>query len=58
MLRALLERAGVPDPQLVIMLDHKQENLNEVMQEFSWSDIKTHAWRYTRDRGSADTAGL
>ena len=49
MLKALLEKSGTPYPKLILMLDHSQAHLNEVMQAFSWSGTKVHAWRYTRE---------
>jgi len=55
MLKALLEKAGKPYPQLIIFLDRSQSNLNAIMQAFSWSPTRVHAWRYTRKGDSADT---
>ncbi len=49
MLKALLEKADNPEPMLIIMADREQDNLNSVMKAFSWSQVKVHAWRYTRD---------
>ena len=49
MLKALLEKTGDSDPVLIVMVDQKQDNLNAVMKEFSWSGPKIHAWRYTRE---------
>jgi len=48
-LKTVLEKSGQPFPQLIVMADDKQANLNEVMAAFSWSGIKVHAWRYTRE---------
>lgn len=48
MLKALLGKAGGPQPVLIVMADQSRESLNEVMKEFSWSSTKIHAWRYTR----------
>jgi hypothetical protein len=49
MLKALLEKTADSDPALIVMVDQKQENLNAVMKEFSWTGTKVHAWRYTRE---------
>ena len=49
MLKALLEKTGDSDPALIVMVDQKQDNLNAVMKEFSWTGTKIHAWRYTRE---------
>lgn len=48
MLKALLEKAGNPQPMLIVMADNSRDSLNQVMKEFSWSSTKVHAWRYTR----------
>lgn len=53
MLKALLEKTGDPKPLLIVMADHNREDLNAVMKIFSWSGTKVHAWRYTREDGSA-----
>jgi hypothetical protein len=50
MLQSLLEKAGVPNPTLMILADSEQKNLNAVMKSFSWTATKVHAWRYTRER--------
>ena len=56
MLKALLEKTDSSDPELIIMVDEKQDNLNAVMKEFSWTGTKIHAWRYTReDPGFSDS---
>jgi hypothetical protein len=49
MLKALLEKTGDSVPALIVMVDQKQDNLNAVMKEFSWTGTKIHAWRYTRE---------
>jgi len=49
MLKALLEKTADSDPALIVMVDRKQDNLNAVMKEFSWTGTKVHAWRYTRE---------
>jgi len=55
MLKALLQKAGNPQPMLIVMADNSRESLNAVMKEFSWSSTKVHAWRYTR--ADAETTG-
>jgi len=49
MLRALLDKSGQPYPTLIIVVDDKQEYLNQVMSAFSWSGTPVQAWRYTRE---------
>jgi hypothetical protein len=49
MLKALLEKTSNSVPALIVMVDQKQDNLNAVMKEFSWTGTKVHAWRYTRE---------
>jgi hypothetical protein len=49
MLKALLEKTDETNPALIVMVDQKQDNLNAVMKEFSWTATKVHAWRYTRE---------
>jgi len=49
MLKALLEKTEDSDPMLIVMVDQKQDNLNAVIKEFSWTGTKIHAWRYTRE---------
>jgi hypothetical protein len=48
-LQDLLTRAGVAQPVLVLMVDDKQANLQQVMKTFSFSGTKVHAWHYTRE---------
>jgi hypothetical protein len=55
MLKALLEKAGDPQPILIVMADQSRESLNDVMKAFSWSSTKIQAWRYTR--ADTETAG-
>ena len=47
-LKALLDESGVPLPDLIIMVDYRQQDLSEVMKAFAFSGTKIHAWRYTR----------
>lgn len=47
MLLALLKKTGTPMPDVVVMADDKQNNLNAVIQTFSDLNIPVHAWRYT-----------
>ena len=49
MLKALLDKSGQPYPTLIIMVDDKQDYLNQVMGAFSWSGTPVQAWRYTRE---------
>ena len=57
MLKALFDKAGESQPKLILILDHDQNDLNEVMQAFSWSGTKIHAWRYTREAAGASATG-
>jgi hypothetical protein len=49
MLKALLDKSGQPYPTLIIVVDDKQEYLNQIMGAFSWSGTAVQAWRYTRE---------
>jgi hypothetical protein len=49
MLKALLDKSGLPYPTLIIVVDDKQEYLNQMMGAFSWSETPVQAWRYTRE---------
>ena len=49
MLADLFERSGKPAPVLVLAVDDKQANLNDIMQAFSFEPTKIHAWRYSRE---------
>lgn len=49
MLKDLLEKTGNPKPTIIVMADPSRDSLNSVMQIFSWSSTKVHAWRYTRE---------
>jgi hypothetical protein len=53
-LQALLERSGAERPVLILMVDDKRANLQQVMQAFSWSATKVHAWHYTREQPVVD----
>jgi len=48
-LKTLLEKSAQPFPKLIVFVDDKQANLNQVLQVFTWSDTRVHAWRYTRE---------
>ena len=48
-LQALFNRSGVGQPVLVVMVDDKRANLQEVMKAFSFSSTKVHAWHYPRE---------
>jgi len=56
MLQVLLEKAGIPEPVLIVMADRQQDSLNEVMKAFSHTGTKVQAWRYTRKE--SDTVAL
>lgn len=47
MLKALLVKTGTPMPEVVIMADDKQNNLDAVKQTFGELNVPVHAWRYT-----------
>jgi hypothetical protein len=53
MLETLLEKSGEPYPTLIVMTDHRQDNLNQVMKAFSFTRTKVHAWRYTAEDPAA-----
>lgn len=48
MLEGLLLESGAKPPSLIVMVDHRQQDLGEVMKAFAFSGTKVHAWRYTR----------
>jgi hypothetical protein len=58
MLKTLLDKSSEPLPTLVVMADHSQSHLNEVMKTFSLTRTKVHAWRYTREEGVAIPAEI
>lgn len=47
MLQALLSKTGTPLPEVVVMADDKQANLDAIKQTFGSLQIPVHAWRYT-----------
>jgi hypothetical protein len=47
MLFALLEKTGTAMPDVIIMADDKQKNLDAVKETFAALNIPVHAWRYT-----------
>ena len=49
MLKALLDKAGVDHPAIIVMADDKAENLEAVMETFTGTGTWVHAWRYTRE---------
>ncbi|MFC1690069.1 DUF2608 domain-containing protein [Pseudomonadota bacterium] len=49
MIKALLAKTGTPAPKVIIMVDDKQSNLQDVMEAFKGSGTAVHAWRYTRE---------
>jgi hypothetical protein len=53
-LQDLLTRAGAGQPVLIMMVDDKQSNLQQVMKAFSWSGTKIQAWHYTREQPVVD----
>jgi hypothetical protein len=52
-LKALLEKSGDSNPALIVMVAHRQADLNAVIKSFAWTGIKVHAWQYTREAGVA-----
>jgi hypothetical protein len=49
MLKALLDKAGVASPAVIVVADDKAENLQAVMETFQGSGTSVHAWRYSRE---------
>ena len=47
MLYALLQKTGTPLPDVIVMTDDKQKNLDAVKETFSALKIPVHSWRYT-----------
>lgn len=63
MLQALLKKTDTPMPDVIVMTDDKQANLDAVKETFASLEIPVHSWRYTGedenvatfDRELADT---
>lgn len=53
-LKTMLDMSGQPRPLLIVMADDKQENLNQVMGAFNFSNTRVHAWRYTREDATVE----
>lgn len=49
MLRALLQKTGTAMPDVIVMVDDKQENLNAIKETFAPLEVPVHAWRYTAE---------
>lgn len=49
MLYALLQKTGTPMPELVIMADDKQNNLDALKETFTALNVPVHAWRVTSE---------
>jgi hypothetical protein len=47
MLLALLQKTGSAMPEIIIMTDDKQKNLEAVKETFSALGVPVHNWRYT-----------
>jgi hypothetical protein len=47
MLLALLEKTGTENPDVIVMVDDKQTNLDAVKDTFSALEVPVHAWRIT-----------
>jgi len=49
MLHALLQKTGTAMPDVIVMADDKQNNLDALKETFDALEIPVHAWRYTRE---------
>jgi len=49
MLLALLDRTATPMPQVIVMADDKQENLQHVLDAFAGTSASVQAFRYSRE---------
>lgn len=49
MMKALLAKTGTGWPQVIILVDDKPGNLDDMMEAFGGSGTRVHAWRYTRE---------
>ena len=49
MLLALLEKTGTPMPDVIVMTDDKQKNLDAIKETFTALEVPVHAWRYTAE---------
>lgn len=55
MLHALLQKTGTGLPDVIVMADDKQKNLDAVKETFGELGVPVHAWRYTgEDQNVAD----
>ena len=48
-MKALLEKTGRAWPKIIILVDDKAGNLDDMMETFAGTDTRVHAWRYTRE---------
>jgi len=51
MLHELLLRTGAPLPDVIVMIDDKQDNLDAVAETFAALGVTVRAWRYTGEDG-------
>jgi hypothetical protein len=49
MLLALLKKTGTPMPNVIVMTDDKQKNLDAIKETFTALEVPVHAWRYTAE---------
>ena len=54
MLRALLDKTGTATPAMIIMVDDKLYNLQNVLDSFADSPVTVQAWRYTREDAAVE----
>ena len=49
MLLALLQKTGTAMPDVIVMVDDKQENLDAIKETFVPLEVPVHSWRYTAE---------
>lgn len=49
MLNALLQKTTTDMPAVIVIIDDKQKNLDDVIETFSALEIPVHAWRYSAE---------
>lgn len=49
MIQALLAKTGAAAPAVIVIVDDKQGNLDDVLTAFQGTKTVVHAWRYTRE---------
>ncbi len=54
MLLALLEKTQTPMPDVIVMVDDKQKNLDHIKETFTALKVPVHAWRYNAEDANVE----